>query len=261
MANPEIARAGEAIRELKDGRHLLVLLDFDGTLAEFNPDPEAVELPGPRRNLLLALAAKPDTTLGIVSGRRLADVRGRTRLPPQVWYSGLHGLEIEGPGAAFVHPEARKAFAVLREVAGGLSADLSAMPGVFIEDKVFSLVAHFREASAGHAARVPEIVGKHARPHLESGLFRLMHGACMLELLPNIEWHKGSAVAWILERVSADRDTATIYVGDDVTDQDAFRIVRGHGLAIAASDRAQGADIRIDGPAEVEELLRRLVRD
>lgn len=262
MTSADIARAEAAIRELKNGRHLLVLLDFDGTLAEFNPDPTAVELPESRRELLLALAGRPETTLGIVSGRRLADVRGRTRLPPQVWYSGLHGLEIEGPGGtAFVHPGAEKAFVVLRDVERAMAPELSVMPGVFIEDKALSIVAHYREASPEHAARVPPIVEKHARPYLDAGLFRLMHGACMLELLPNIDWHKGSAVAWIRERVSAGRETATVYVGDDVTDQDAFTTVRSGGLAIAASERAQGADIQIDGPAEVEELLRRMVRD
>jgi len=261
MTAGEVARAYVAIRELRADRHLLLLLDFDGTLAEFDPDPDSVQLQDARRNLLLDLAARSDTTLGIVSGRRLTDVRSRTRLPAPVWYSGLHGLEIEGPGVSFMHPDAEKAFATLRHLAGGLSSELSALPGVFVEDKTLSVVAHFRDASPEDARGVPAIVEKHARSSLESGLFRLMHGACMLELLPNIAWHKGSAVAWIRGRVASSHDTACVYVGDDVTDQDAFEAVRGRGLAIAASTRASGADIQIDGPAEVEELLRRLAAD
>jgi alpha,alpha-trehalase len=261
MSAAEVARADAAIRELRADRHLLLLLDFDGTLAEFNPDPDVVQLTDARRDLLLDLAARSDTTLGIVSGRRLADVRSRTRLPGQVWYSGLHGLEIEGPGVRFMHPDAENAFATLRQLVGGLSSELSALPGVFIEDKTLSLVAHFRDASPEDATHVPAVVQKHARPFLESGLFRLMHGACMLELLPNIDWHKGSAVAWIREHVPAHPDAPTVYIGDDVTDQDAFAAVRGRGLSVAVSTRASGADIQIDGPTEVEELLRRLVND
>ena len=260
MSAAEIARADAAIHTLRAGRHLLLLLDFDGTLAEFNPDPEAVELPETRRRLLLDLAARSDTTLGIVSGRRLADVQSRTRLPSDVWYSGFHGLEIEGPGVSFVHPDAEKAFAVLGQLKGELSAALSTLPGVFLEDKTLSVVAHYRDATPEDARKVPGIVEKHAGAHLESGVFRLMHGACMIELLPDIDWHKGSAVTWIRERIASNDDVATAYVGDDVTDQDAFRAVRGHGISVSASTRAAGADFQIDGPREVEELLRRMVR-
>jgi trehalose-phosphatase len=259
MSDAEIAGADAAVRKLRARRRLLLLLDFDGTLTEFNPDPEVVQLPDARRDLLVELAEGPDTTLGIVSGRRLDDVRRRTRLPAGVWYSGLHGLEIEGPGVRFMHPDAEKAFTVLRRLAPGLSSDLAVLPGVFLEDKTLSLVAHFRDASPEDAKRVPGIVDEHARPYLDSGLFRLMHGACMLELLPRIDWNKGSAVGWIRERVASDRETATVYVGDDVTDEDAFTAVRGHGLSVAASPRAKGADFQVDGPVEVEELLRRLV--
>ena len=259
MPDAAVGRAVGAITRLASGRHLLLLLDFDGTLAEFDPDPDAVKLSGSRRELLLAFAARPDTTLGIVSGRRLDDVRSRTRLPEQVWYSGLHGLEIEGPGVRFVHPEAEKAFAVLRELKGELAAELDRLPGAFIEDKTLSLAAHYRDASAADGQKVPRIVERHARPYLDSGLFRLMHGDCMLEVLPNIDWHKGSAVAWISDRVSSGRDAVTVYIGDDVTDQDAFRAIRGRGLGVAASERAAGADFQIEGPREVESLLRRVI--
>lgn len=258
MAAADIARAAASIRGLRSRGHLLLLLDFDGTLAEFNPDPQAVELPGARRRLLLDLASRADTTLGIVSGRRLADVRGRTRLPAGVWYSGLHGLEIEGPGITFIHPDTEKTAAALRELAAGLSPELSALRGVFLEDKALSVVAHYRDAAPEDAAKVPAIVERHAGPHVESGVFRLMRGACMVEILPNIDWHKGSAVSLIRERVAADRGVGTVYVGDDVTDQDAFQAVRGRGVSVAASPRARGADVQVDGPREVEELLRRI---
>ena len=259
MSDADVAQAEAAISKLRAEHHLLLLLDFDGTLTEFNPDPEAVQLPDARRDILLDLAEAPDLTLGIVSGRRLDDVRSRTRLPARVWYSRLHGLEIEGPGVRFMHPDAEKALTVLRQLAPVLASDLSALPGVFLEDKKLSLVAHFREASSEDAGRVPGIIDRHTRPYLDSGLFRLMHGACMLELLPNIDWNKGSAVRWIHERVASNHETATVYVGDDVTDQDAFAAVLGYGFSVAASRRAKGADVQVDGPAEVEALLRRLV--
>jgi trehalose-phosphatase len=235
-----------------------LLLDFDGTLTEFNPDPEAVELSDARRRLLLRLSARPDVTVGIVSGRRLADVRRRTQLNARTYCAGLHGLEIEGPGVSFVHPDATRTLSTIRQLGAALASDLAAIPGVFIEDKHLSIAAHFREAAADDAARVPAIVERHVAPFVESGLLRLMEGACVIEVLPNIDWHKGSAVAWIRELVAAEHDLVSVYIGDDVTDEDAFQAVRSAGLAIAASTRVSQADLRVDGPAEVEQLLREL---
>jgi trehalose-phosphatase len=258
MAPADVSRAAEAIRRLRAGRHLLLLLDFDGTLTEFHPDPETVELPDARRALLLQLSTRPDVTIGIVSGRRLADVRRRTQLNARTYCAGLHGLEIEGPGVSFVHPDATRTLSTIRQLRAALASELAPFPGVFIEDKHLSIAAHYREASAEDAARVPAIVERHVRPFVESGLLKMMEGACVLEVLPNIDWHKGSAVAWIRELVAAEHEVVSVYIGDDVTDLDAFQAVRGSGLAVAASPRVAGADLYVDGPAEVEQLLREL---
>lgn len=254
----EVARAADAIAAARRGRHLLLLLDFDGTLCEFHPDPEAVELPEPRRRVLMDLASRPDATLGIVSGRRLDDIRRRTQLGPRVYYAGLHGLEIRGPGVSFVHPDASKAVSVLRILSTKLGATIADMPGVFVEDKLFSIVAHWRDASPSDAARVPAIVENHAGELVARGELKVMQGACMMELLPNIDWTKGNAVSWIRELVAASHDVASVYIGDDVTDEDGFHAVQGHGLAIAASRRVTGAQFYLEGPTAVEDLLRRL---
>jgi alpha,alpha-trehalase len=260
MPAGEIVRAVDAIRRLREGRHLLLLLDFDGTLCEFNPDPEAVILSDVRRRLLLNIAEKQDASIAIVSGRRLADVRTRARLPGENYHAGLHGLEIEGHGDRFEHPHARKTIDVIRSLIDDLSRDFASLPGVFVEDKGLSAVAHFRSASPEHAEKVHAVVDHRARPFITSGELRVMNGACMIELLPNIDWNKGNAVAWIRERVesSAAKPVASVYIGDDVTDEDGFRAVRSAGVAIAASARASGGDYVIDGPREVEELLRLL---
>lgn len=256
MTTADVSRAADAIRRLRAGRHLLLLLDFDGTLTEFNPDPDAVELSRDRRGLLMDLSARPDVTLGIISGRRLADLRRRTQLNARSYCAGLHGLEIEGPGVSFVHPDATRTLTTIRQLRAAVASDVAGLRGVFIEDKHLSIAAHFREAAAQDAARVPAIVERHVAPFIESGLLRLMHGSCVIEVLPNIDWHKGSAVAWIRELVASDHDVVAVYVGDDVTDEDAFEAVRGGGLAIAVSPRASGADLRVDGPEAVERLLR-----
>ena len=77
----------------------------------------------------------------------------------------------------------------------------------------------------------------------------------VLELLPNIPWNKGDAVRWICERVRRQGAVYPVYLGDDVTDQDAFRELQGQGYCVAASDRVTGGDAQVDGPAQIAVLL------
>jgi trehalose-phosphatase len=257
MSAADVRLAADAIARQRGDRHLLLFIDFDGTLCEFDPDPEAVHLIPERQLLLDRIAA--DATVALVSGRRLSDVRSRCGLHAPVWYAGLHGLEIVGPGAAFEHPGIAQAASHLHSLSATIAADLSRIPGAFLEDKGLSLVAHFRAAAPDDAVEAAGILMRHAKPHLDAGALRTMAGACMIELLPNIEWHKGSAVDWIRDRVSAGhRDSWPLYIGDDITDEDGFRAVQGRGLSVAASSRAGGADFAVDGPGEVEALLREI---
>ena len=252
----------ERIRAARARQPLLLLCDFDGTLTEFHPDPAAVSLSSGRRDLLLRIAAQPGTTIGIVSGRRLDDVRERTRLSAgQGFTAGFHGLEIEGPGEGFVHPDIGAARSCAQKIADEIHPLVSPLPGVFIEDKVLSIVLHFRDAAPEHQRLASEILDRTVGAGLAACDVRVMRGACMLEVLPNIPWTKGNAVEWIREQVTRDGVSPfTVYIGDDVTDEDAFRAVRGYGLSIAASDRVSGADYIVDGPAAVEQILEEVAR-
>jgi alpha,alpha-trehalase len=254
MSEPDVRRVADAIGRIARSHHLLLLLDFDGTLCPFNPDPAAVWLADERRDHLLTIAKK--STIAIVSGRRLDDVRRRAGLPMSTFCAGLHGLEMEGGCEQFVHPDTAAAAELLGSFKTSLERAVADLPGAFIEDKSLSLVAHFRSASGAVAARARDEVLALTQPHIERGRLRVMPGDAMLELLPNISWNKGNAVEWIHERVRAQHaDVTCVYVGDDVTDEDAFRVLRNRGLSVAASDRASGADHRIDGPDDVGILL------
>ena len=254
MSESDVRHVADAITRIARSHHLLLLFDFDGTLCPFNPDPAAVWLADERRDHLLTIAKK--STLAIVSGRRLDDVRRRAGLPMSTYCAGLHGLEIEGGGEHFVHPDTVAASELLGSFKASLERAVADMPGAFIEDKSLSLVAHFRSASAPVAARARSEVLELTQPHVERGRLRVMPGDAMLELLPNISWNKGDAVEWIHERVCAQHQNVTcVYVGDDVTDEDAFRVLRNRGLSVAASERVRGADYKIDGPDDVGILI------
>ena len=241
------------------GRHLLLLFDFDGTLAPFSPDPGSVCLSDEVRSLLGSLAVRSPSTVGIISGRRLPDLEKRLKIPGEVYIAGFHGLEIHSPGETFMHPEATAATTLVRDIAARMNGHLATLPGVFIEDKTFSLALHYREAAPAVRVVAQSCFMDTARDYVEAGRLRVLPGACVVELLPGASWHKGSALQWIRERVERIHGpTFTVYVGDDVTDEDAFRAVGPDGMTVSASERATGAEFNVNGPDGVRRLLHSL---
>lgn len=241
----------------RERQPLLLLCDFDGTLCEFEPDPASVWLSDTRRELLREIASQASTTLGIVSGRRLEDVAMRSGFTTDaIFVAGLHGLEIEGKGERFDHPDLSSARSCAQRIAVALAPLVSPVPGVFIEDKGLSIALHFREASPMDRSFAAGLFDRTVAAAVASGEVRVMAGSNVLEVLPNIAWNKGNAVEWIRSRVERGGIAPfTVYIGDDATDEDAFKATRGHGLSVAASDRVTGADYRVNGPPEVERIL------
>jgi len=240
--------------------HALLLMDFDGTLAEFNVDPTAVRLTPARQALLQSIAARADLSVGIVTGRRINDVRERSGAGSSVFYAGLHGLEIDGPGLRFVHSAVSLAAPTIGLLERELTEAIRGLPGVFIEDKGLSLVVHTRGASKTDRLHAKTRARALAEPHLNDGVLRTQSGDEMLELLPNIDWTKGDAVRCILNHVEAQKKQRVwpVYLGDDATDEDAFEAIGDTGLTIGVSDRPITASFRLPDPAAVEQLLRQI---
>lgn len=256
-----VERALAAWRARPPENHVLLLSDFDGTLAEFNIDPAAVRLPETRQVLLQTLAAHADITLGIVSGRRIVDMRQRSGAGLSAFYAGLHGLEIEGPGLRFMHNAAALAAPVLRILESEARVATGDLAGVFIEDKGLSMVLHVRAASTADRRHAITRFRALAQPYLNDGILRVLPGDETIELLPNIEWTKGDAVRCILRHVEAQRKVPVwpVYIGDDATDEDAFEAIGEGGLTIGVSNRPAGASFRVPDPEAVECFLRAIL--
>jgi alpha,alpha-trehalase len=209
--------------------------------------------------VLGSLASRPDCTVGIISGRRLQDVRDRVTVSGELYLAGFHGLEIHAPGETFVHPDASASADTMRAIAAVMRREVALLPGVFIEDKDLSIALHYREADPDVAATAKSRFLDAARADLAADRIRLLPGACVMELLPATRWHKGNALEWIRERIERIHgSTFTVYVGDDVTDEDAFLAVGPGGMSIGASDRVTGAEFHVDGPAAVQRILQDL---
>ncbi|HUE76558.1 MAG TPA: trehalose-phosphatase [Longimicrobiales bacterium] len=264
MSGIPIPHARERLPELRELRRragrMLVALDFDGTLSPIVPVPGDAALMEGLEGPLRRLSGRPDTTVAIVSGRGLSDVRARVRLDG-VYYAGNHGFEIEGPGVERVHEAARSARPALEAAASEIAAAMEDEPGVEVEDKVWTLTVHYRRAErSGSEARVREAVQRYGR---RPGL-RVTEGKKVFEIRPDVEWDKGAATRFLLEALGRDGAVPAVFIGDDRTDEDAFAVVRELGGGIVVGDPppsdtnalAWAAD-----PAEVAALITELADD
>jgi trehalose-phosphatase len=246
----------EDILESLDGRRLVVLLDYDGTLSPIAPRPKDAVLPAATRSTLQALAARWPTA--IISGRSLDDVRERVALE-QLFYAGNHGLEIEGPEGSGIHRSLAEDFVSdVAETAAELQNALAKIDGSLVEDKRYSISVHYRlvatEQIAAVEAAVDQAIVRH--PRLKKRL-----GKKVFELRPGLPWDKGKAVIWLMETIAEDGTSMLpIYVGDDVTDEDAFRALADVGVGVLVSDepRRTAASYRLRDTEETRRFLARL---
>jgi trehalose-phosphatase len=239
----------------------IILMDFDGTLAEFQVDPSAVTLPPSRQILLQTLAKRSDLSAGIVSGRRISDLHERVPAAPSMFFAGLHGLEIEGPGLKFAHKAVALAAPGISLLAKDLRRAVKPLPGVFVEDKIYSIVLHVRGASKADRVHAITRFNALSEPLLSEGTVRLQPGDNVFELLPNVDWAKGDAVRAIMRHIEAETKETVwpVYIGDDATDEDAFEEIGPNGLTVAVGKRPGGASFEIDDPTAVECFLKAIL--
>jgi len=250
----------EHLAEITDrthGRRVVFFLDYDGTLTPIVERPELAVLSDDVRATVKELAAC--CTVVIVSGRQRSTVQRLVGLDGVI-YAGAHGFDIAGPvGTEIRHEEGARYVPLIANAAEELRQRLSAIKGTIVEDKIYAVAVHFRmvktekEVNRVEAA-VDGVLALY--PQL-----RKTTGKKVFELRPDINWDKGQAVLWLLHALSLEQpDVVPFYLGDDVTDQDAFKVIHGRGISILVADRPQPtiADYRLADPEEVRVFLKEL---
>jgi trehalose 6-phosphate synthase/phosphatase len=231
-----------------------LLLDYDGTLAAIGDDPAAVAPSPAMLRALEACMARDDMRVAVVSGRSLADLR-RIFSSPSLTLAANHGFEIRGGGvAAFRHPDLPHFSDRLASLADALDAALA--PGAWVERKGATLTVHVRQVPV---AERPPLVERLRRMISAAG-FQARDGLCAVEVRPPIGWDKGQAALHILRQwygPAWSECARVIYVGDDQTDEDAFRVLAGLGatLRVGRADSVTLAERRLPDVAAVEALL------
>lgn len=257
------------------GKRIAIFLDYDGTLSPIVETPEQAIMAADMREAVVKLAEL--APLGIISGRDLDDVRDKVKIDGIV-YAGSHGFDIVGPDGEkydvlFPVTSRRETVAEdflssLDSAENALSEKIGSVEGLLLERKKFAIAIHYRRVAPENIKRIEAAVDEAASNHPD---LRKAYGKKIFELQPKMDWHKGEALLSLMRALELDRDDVLpVYIGDDVTDEDAFRALQRRGVGIVVREipssllgRGESyetaAAYSLKDPDEVREFLLRLI--
>ncbi|RLM84362.1 putative trehalose-phosphate phosphatase 7 [Panicum miliaceum] len=272
VRHPSALGKFEQIVAASEGKRIVMFLDYDGTLSPIVDDPDAAFMSETMRMAVRSVAKHFPTA--IVSGRCLDKVFEFVKLA-ELYYAGSHGMDIKGPAkASSRHAKARQAkggvlfqpasefLPMIEEVHERLVETTRSIPGAKVENNKFCVSVHFRCVDEKMWGELSEAVKGVLRGYPK---LRLTQGRMVLEVRPTIKWDKGKALEFLLESLGfADcTNVLPVYIGDDRTDEDAFKVLRrrgqGVGILVSKHPKETSASYSLQEPAEVMEFLLRLV--
>jgi len=244
----------ECIRaRIQQAQNLFLFLDYDGTLTPIVSRPELALCPSEVKRRLENLRDLPSVYLAIISGRSVEDLREKVGVS-DIIYVGNHGLEIENPGGRHKKILSSARTRELKRITQNVQNSLKGIPGILFEEKGPILSVHYRNVPQKFFDRIPHVL----KEELEQwrGHWKMASGKMVFEIQPNVDFHKGETVREILKPFPS-LGLLPIYIGDDQTDEDAFRVLKGQGVSvfIGPSGFSSEADFFLRNPDEVQEFL------
>ena len=255
---PSALECLDAISGKLKGKQAVVFLDYDGTLTPIVERPELAVLSASMRSAVSRLVRC--CRVAVISGRDRADVAQRMGLAELI-YAGSHGFDISGPDGLHLECEGgRSSLAALAAAHDELLRRLQGVAGVQLEPKKYALAVHYRRVAAGDLPVVEAAVADVASCHSE---LQRSGGKKVFELRPNLDWDKGKAMFWLLGQLGLDGvEVLPFYLGDDLTDEDAFRALRqrkgGVGIVVGDPGRPSAAHCALANTEEVGRFLHSL---
>jgi trehalose-phosphatase len=240
---------------IRQAQHLLFFLDYDGTLTPIASSPEQALCPVEVKRYLQRLRDLPEVYIAVISGRSLEDVREKVGVSGII-YIGNHGLEIENPVGRHKKILSSARTKELQRITRNLHRSLKEIPGILFEEKGPILAVHYRKAPKKFVAQIPQVIEKELQQSRDH--WKTASGKMVSEIRPNVDFHKGKAVEDVLRTFSY-QGLLPIYLGDDRTDEDAFRVLKDLGISvfIGPGRFPSAADYFLRNPDEVQEFLSR----
>jgi len=244
-------------KEITKAENILLFLDYDGTLAPFKNDPLSAFVLPEIKTSLEKLEKSSKYYLSLVSGRKLNELKKMIDLSYSN-YAGSHGLEIDMFfKKEVIYPYQNQKIDVLsKKNYQKVKEKFLQAESVELEDKGFGFALHFKSELKKKEAK------KELKVLFENTAYQVLSGRKIIEIRPK-GWDKGKAVNYITDQIKANLDLANglrIYIGDDTTDEDAFKVVKD-GITIYVqneNDLNTEAEFYLKDPADTAELLKKL---
>ncbi|AAF87852.1 Contains similarity to trehalose-6-phosphate phosphatase from Arabidopsis thaliana gb/AF007779. EST gb/AI995647 comes from this gene [Arabidopsis thaliana] len=237
----------EQIMRDAEGKQIIMFLDYDGTLSLITEDHDRAYITDEMREVVKEVATYFKTA--IISGRSTDKVQSFVKLTG-IHYAGSHGMDIKGPTNT-------------DQVVNVLKEKTKSIPGATVEHNKFCLTVHFRRVDETGWAALAEQV---RLVLIDYPKLRLTQGRKVLELRPSIKWDKGKALEFLLNSlgIAESKDVLPVYIGDDRTDEDAFKVLcergQGFGIIVSKTIKETYASYSLQDPSQVKEFLERLVK-
>ena len=252
----------EKLKNRLSGKFVLLFLDYDGTLTPIVETPDKAVISQNTKDLLNELSTSPRCRVAIISGRSLSDIKGLVGLK-DIIYAGNHGLEIEGPKIKFESQVSPRLKSIIRHIYEDMVSKLSKIKGVLIEDKGLTISVHYRLVEKKDIQEFLSIFTEVTDTYIVRDKVKINSGKKVYEIRPPVIWDKGKVVLWLLARqqflVGEDK-IFPIYIGDDVTDEDAFRVLKNKGLTLfVGKPNISEAQYYLENTEEVIEFMKRIL--
>jgi alpha,alpha-trehalase len=250
---PSILHALKLMQKEPISNYIVVFLDYNAIVSQ----PENARMSDEIRKVVKELASF--CRVAIISGRNRVDVEKLVGLTELI-YVGSHGLDISGPGnICMEHEEGKQYLLDLDKAQQELQQRIGGIEGARIERKKYAIAIHYSNVAEDNVLTLLEIVYRMANDseRLELGL-----GKKIIELHPAFDWHKEKTIAWLMKALKIDLSLALpIYIGEDITDQDAFRFLEnsGRGVLITCHRKHTQTPYQLEDNSQVQQLLYSLI--
>jgi trehalose-phosphatase len=244
-------------KRLAKSNCLVLFLDYDGTLTPIRKAPSEAALAPKTERILQRLARLPNVHLIIVTGRSLSDIQ---RLIPaeKIGFVANHGFQILVHNEEWIHPDAIHAMQIFDRLYSILRNRLEVFPQAYVENKQFTLSIHYRNVTRDKVPFLKSIVRKTILYYYPK--LKITQGKEVLEVRPHTHWGKGKAILEVLKTIKPSHNSLILFVGDDRTDEDAFKAIRSRGITIrVGKSTTTKAEFYVKDVQEVIRMLKTIV--
>ncbi len=235
-----------------------LFLDYDGTITPIRLTPAEAVLSPDTIQIMRELINLPKVRVTIVTGRSMKDIR--SILPfENIRIVANHGFHMYLDGEEWIHPDAELSVLNMQQTKEELQHLLEPYKGIFVEDKKYTLSIHYRNALVRDIPEITKITQKTALSFNEK--FIITEGKEVMEIRPPVNWGKGHAVSKILKAHKYPALSLKVYIGDDMTDEDAFQVLKSTGITIHVGKTNETmAQYYVSDVDEVLQILKMIIK-